>query len=207
MLKKSFYYTLKDAVEEGYIEVDLTHFGATSLNSFLAALDIDTSEMTSLPFSLSDTNIEAFWQRIISNYDDEFVVKITQNFNEKPSSVDIIEGLIHWTYRLINFIAQTEEYYLTLLGIYNTAKTDLMSDIKAISKNKVKFNDTPQNTNVSGTYEGDNYITHFTATEGETSSPLMSKMMRLKEIQDNYHNVMADWVKKAACLFIEEANI
>ncbi|MBO7731978.1 MAG: hypothetical protein J6S67_05480 [Methanobrevibacter sp.] len=207
MLKKSYYYTLKEAVDESLIEVDLSLFAASSFKSFLEALDIDTTEMTSLPFSLTNTNVEELWQRIIANYHDSFAIKINCFYHEIPSNVDIIEALIHWAYKVINFIAQTNEYYLTLLNVYSGAKAELMSDIKALSKNKVKFNDTPQNTNESGTYEGDNYITHFTATEGETSSPLMSKMMRLKEIQDNYHYIMGDWVKKANCLFIEEENI
>ena len=79
-----------------------------------------------------------------------------------------------------------------------------MDDIKATSKNKVKFNDTPQNPNAEGVYEGDNYITHFTATEGESSSELNSKIMRLKEIQHNYRDMMSTWVKDFERLFYQE---
>lgn len=207
MLKKSYYYTLKEAVDTAQIESSVDLFNASSLKDFLESLDIEATDIPHLPYSLTDTNIESFWQRIVANYDNDFVVKITCLSYDIPSSVDVIEGLIQWAYRVLNFIAQTEEYYLSLLSLYASAKTDLMSDIKALSKNKVKFNDTPQNPNDDDAYEGDDYITHFTSTEGETSSPLMTKMMRLKEIQDNYHNVMADWVKKAECLFIEEGNL
>ena len=79
-----------------------------------------------------------------------------------------------------------------------------MADIKATSKNKVKFNDTPQNPNNDSVYEGDNYITHFTSTEGENSSPLMSKIMRLKEIQDNYKDLMSTWVRDFERIFYQE---
>ena len=79
-----------------------------------------------------------------------------------------------------------------------------MADIKATTKNKVSFNDTPQNDNESGTYEGDNYITHFTKNEGESSSPLMSKQMRLKEIQENYKDVLSDWIKEVARVMLPE---
>ena len=93
---------------------------------------------------------------------------------------------------------------MTMLGAYADAQSKLMDDIKATSKNKVKFNDTPQNPNSAGVYEGDNYITHFTATEGETSSELMSKIMRLKEIQDNYKDLMSIWVRDFERIFYQE---
>ena len=44
-------------------------------------------------------------------------------------------------------------------------------------------------------------------TKGETSSPLMTKMMRLKEIQDHYKNLIADWVNEFERLFIEGENL
>ena len=97
---------------------------------------------------------------------------------------------------------------MTMLDNYAAAKDELMADIKATSKNKVKFNDTPQNPNgATGVYEGDDYITHFTSTEGENSSPLMSKIMRLKEIQDNYKDLMSIWVNDFRKLFYEESKV
>ena len=87
---------------------------------------------------------------------------------------------------------------------YAAAKADLMADITATSKNAVKFNDTPQNQNVGSKYEGDDYITHFTSTEGETKSPLMTKIMRLKEIQDNYKDLLSIWVRDFERIFYQE---
>ena len=164
--------------------------------------------MTAFPYNIaSDTDIQLLWQEVVATYLDEYVIKIVKPFEENVTNEDIIAALQQWAFKFLNLLVKTGEYYKTLLGVYSAAKTHLMDDITATSKNRVKFNDTPQNTNASGTYEGDNYITHFTSTEGENSSPLMSKMMRLKEIQESYHNVMADWVKKFQALFIEEANV
>ena len=106
--------------------------------------------------------------------------------------------------KFVSWLNDTHDYYITLLTNYNNAKADLMADITATSKNKVKFNDTPQNPNNESVYEGDNYITHFTATEGETKSPLMTKIMRLKEIQDAYKDAMSDWVKSFERIYYEE---
>ena len=165
-------------------------------------------DLTNYPVNLNSDIVKDFWQRIIARYNDDYLFRIVIKDNvSSPSASDFTNAWYKWITKVMNFIAQTHEYYSTLLGEYATAKASLMADIKATSKNKVKFNDTPQNPNTAGVYEGDDYITHFTSTEGETSSPLMSKMMRLKEIQDHYKDLMEDWVNKASGLFIEEANV
>ena len=98
----------------------------------------------------------------------------------------------------------TYEYYVPLLTFYRAAKINLMDDVESTSSNKIKFNDTPQNANTSGVYEGDDYINQFTKTEGVSKSQLTSKINRLREIQDGYKNVMADWVKEFEMLFMED---
>lgn len=120
-----------------------------------------------------------------------------------PTSEEYTEAAREWAYRFVRVLNMTYEYYVPLLTFYRANKTNLMDDITATSKNKVKFNDTPQNPNTAGVYEGDDYITHFTATENESKSPLNSKIMRLKEIQDNYKNVLYDWVKQFEKIFYE----
>ena len=162
-----------------------------------------------MPFALTDTNVEALWQRVVSRYYDDYLFSITKRYDEGAPEVsdEIGQSFFRWIEKFLTFVAQTYEYYSTLLGLYASAKTDLMADIKATSKNNVSFNDTPQNPNTAGAYEGDDYITHFTKTTGETSSPLMSKIMRLKEIQDHYKSLMEDWCDKAEMLFIEESNV
>ena len=152
--------------------------------------------------------MEALWQRVVARYFKEYLFKIEKYFNEdEPSLSEIDHAINDWLINYLNLVAQTGEYYMTLIDIYDDEKANLMEDIRAISKNKVKFNDTPQNPNTADVYEGDDYITHFTSTEGETSSPLMSKMMRLKEIQDHYKNLIADWVNEFERLFIEGENL
>ena len=110
------------------------------------------------------------------------------------SSIDV-DNLIEWAFKFINLLCQSYDYFNTLLVNYAASKDSLMADIKATSENQVGFNDTPQNPNTAGVYEGDDYLTHFTKTKGSTSSPLMSKIMRLKEIQDNYKDALNDWAK------------
>lgn len=140
---------------------------------------------------------------VMGRYSEEYMLKIEKWPNEEPTVDDMSEAISKWIYRYVSLLNITYEYYVPLLTFYRANKTDLMDDITAISRNKIKYNDTPQNANTSDVYEGDDYITQFTKTEGESISPLTTKINRLKEIQDGYKNVMADWVKEFEKLFME----
>ena len=201
MLKKVYYYKFSD-LEETYLP-----FSKGNLANLIKYI-LDLEDLTGLQVP-SDISTNAVYNELISlvlgKYHEHAIIKIIKFINEdNPTDEEIYVKLQEWCFKLIALLNDTYEYYTTLLNLYNSAKTDLMADIKATSKNKVKFNDTPQNTNTSGTYEGDNYITHFTATEGENSSPLMSKIMRLKEIQENYKNLMRQWVADFERIFYQE---
>ena len=201
MLKKEYYYFLTD------IEVEYVPFGKLDLATILkSAYGVESLDGYQVPSDL--TSNAAIYNELISlvfgRYHEHAIFKIIKYGNEEPVSEDIETGYINWIYKLLSLLNMTHDYYVTLLTNYNAAKEDLMADITATSKNAVKFNDTPQNPNTGGVYEGDNYITHFTATEGETRSPLMTKIMRLKEIQDAYKNCMADWVKEFERIFYQE---
>ena len=202
-MNRVIYYNSDDIY--AILGVDLTPYNADKLADICTDYNID---LTNYPYNVSSDLLKNFWQRVIARYYDEYYFRMERAFGlPAPDSTEVEAEFKRWILRFLNFLAQTHEYYATLLSEYASAKSALMEDIKATSKNKVKFNDTPQNPNNLGVYEGDDYITHFTSTEGETSSPLMSKMMRLKEIQDHYKDLMGDWVNSANKLFIEEANV
>lgn len=182
MLKKVYYYSLYDLGEyTPFTKFNMETFikyllGEESLTGYQVPTDLSTNAVYNELLSL-----------VLGKYWNHAILKIVKNLNEEPTNEDIENKLWEWGIKLISLLNDTYEYYTTLLGVYASSKADLMEDIKATSKNAVKFNDTPQNPNTSDKYEGDNYITHFTSTEGETKSPLMTKIMRLKEIQDHYN--------------------
>ena len=173
--------------------------------------DLETGELTNfqVPSDLT-TNASIyneFMSLVYGVYNEEDIVKIVKRPDEaEPTADEYTEKAREWGYKFVSLLNMTYEYYMPLLTFYRANKSNLMDDITATSKNKVKFNDTPQNANTLDVYEGDNYITHFTATENESKSPLASKIMRLKEIQENYKNVMYDWVKTFERLFYEGAD-
>lgn len=199
MIKKIYFYKLED--------YEYNPFAKINFISMLQQI-FDTEDLTGLMLPSDLSTSSAIYNELISlvfsRFRDLAITKIMKYYNETPTNEEIENGLIRFMYRYISLLNDTHEWYMTILTNYRNAQTNLMDNIVATSKNKVKFNDTPQNSNESGVYEGDNYITHFTSTEGENSSPLMSKMMRLKEIQDNYRNIMSIWVNDFRKIFFEE---
>ena len=199
MINKVYYLSLKDYEYQAfgkfnYVQMLKEFFDDSDFSQHIVPLDITSN---------ADIYNELA-QLVYSKFRNLAIGKVIKKFNEELTEEDYDNVWSEFQYRYLSLLNDTYELYITLLTQYAGAKASLMADITATSKNKVKFNDTPQNTNVSGTYEGDNYITHFTSTEGENSSPLMSKMMRLKEIQENYRDLMSEWVNDFHRIFYEE---
>ena len=195
MIKKNFYYTLKDFSNTNLLYLfKVRPYGNTTFENFIKVrLGLNpATDLPSLPFAITDSNVEKVWQEVVSSNYKRFILKTPEEIVD--SSIDV-DNLIEWAFKFINLLCQSYDYFNTLLVNYAASKDSLMADIKATSENQVGFNDTPQNPNTAGVYEGDDYLTHFTKTKGSTSSPLMSKIMRLKEIQDNYKDALNDWAK------------
>lgn len=201
MFKKIYYYSLQDIAGDTCFEnVDCINFlkaifSVESLSGYTVPSDLTTKK------TLYDELISL----VFSRFREHAIVKISKyQFQLDPTSEEIDYESQKWGMKFLAYLNDSHDFYITLLGLYADAKSKLMDDIKATSKNNVKFNDTPQNANTEGVYEGDNYITHFTHTEGETTSQLTSKIMRLKEIQDAYKDVMSDWVRGFERIFYTE---
>lgn len=172
--------------------------------------DIIFETAPTYPITLNSDHLIKLWKEIYARFYSEAIFKINVPIeNAIPLLEDVPDALKNfqeWFLRVVSIISRTEPYYKSILDAYTGAQTHLMDDIKATSKNTIKYNETPQNYDTSGTYEGDNHLTNFTKTEGENSSPLTSKIMRLKEIQDHYKRTMDDWVNEFQRLFYEEGD-
>lgn len=201
--KKVYYFTLRDMDSP-------IPFSKASMKQLLKVIydqetDSDLVANIQLPpdFLTNEAIYNELFTLLNGRYYDEYIFKIEKWPSEEPSSEEVESAFYNWVYKCVSLLNLTYEYYVPLLTFYRANKSNLMDDITALSRNKIKYNDTPQNANASGVYEGDDYITQFTKTEGESISPLTTKINRLKEIQDGYKNVMADWVKEFEKLFME----
>ena len=213
MLKKVLYYGIAE-LDDKFGSPNITNqFDIPVTTTLKDYLDntLGESNYPSLQTDITNANVIKLWKGVFDKFFYHAIVKIELPFDTPQSYIDsgdfqnIKEKEYYkWIRKFLSLLDETSTYYLAVLGAYQDSASHLMDDIKATSKNAVKFNDTPQNTNASGVYEGDDFITHFTSTSGETSSPLMSKIMRLKEIQDAYKDAMSDWVKGFERIFYQE---
>lgn len=200
MNKKVYYFKHSDITE--YAPFSKQNFTTDLCN----ILEVENLNDYQVPADLS-TNASIYnelYSLVLGRFHEHAIIKIVKNFNETPTEDEVKEAVINWYFKYLSLLNDTHAYYIILLSSYADARTHLMDDIRAESGNQVSFNDTPQNSNVSGDYEGDNYITHFTKTKGFNTSPLMSKIMRLKEIQDNYKDMMSRWVNDFERIFYQE---
>ena len=170
--------------------------------------NITVGNYDGLQTDVTNTNVIKLWKNVINKYYNHAIVKIQVGCNEDIESeefnIKLHRCYLKWIWKFLSLLDETSTYFLAVLSAYQSSANQLMDDITATSKNKVKFNDTPQNANTGDVYEGDNYITHFTATDNESKSQLMSKIMRLKEIQDAYKDAMSEWVRVFERIFYQE---
>lgn len=208
MIKKNVYYSLAEVYGGVCEQTDVLPYFNKNLKQISDIIFGDSAP--TYPVDLASANIVKLWQEIYARFYEEPVLKFRFKIDEEiPTFEDATfkqfatDEFKTWMLRVVSIITRTEPYYDTLLGAYADAQSHLMDDIRATSSNTIKYNETPQNLDSTGAYEGDDHLTNFTKTEGENQSPLTSKIMRLKEIQDHYKKVLDDWVNEFHCMFYE----
>ena len=199
--KINYYFTLQEIIEFAYIQEKHLIDKFTFYN--IPSLDIIKSNL--IPANnangLLEPIINELWQSIIARYYDDYAVMISEEDDTIPSLT--WENISPFFNKLINTITRTKDYYLTLLNIYNNQKNNLLSQVKSISTNTTRFNDTPQN---GGEFVDDNHTSEFTKVNNSIESDVNTMMYRINEIQKLYRNVMKDWVDEFEKLFIERGD-
>ena len=199
--KINYYFTLQEIIEFAYIQEKhlIDKFSFYNIPS----LDIIKSNL--IPANnaneLLDPMINELWQSIIGRYYDDYVIMISEDDYTIPSLT--WENISPFFNKLINTITRTKDYYLTLLNIYNNQKNNLLNQVKSISTNTTRFNDTPQN---GGEFVNDMHTSEFTKVNNSIESDVNTLMYRINEIQRLYRNVMKDWVDEFEKLFIERGD-
>lgn len=108
---------------------------------------------------------------------------------------------------LFSILQMTYNKYATILDIYESNKNKLMNGVKVISDGLARFNDTPQNEEVDDEFEADNHVTTITKSKNITEDERNTIMTRIKEIEDSYNSVLAQWSNEFEKAFIEESNL
>ena len=152
------------------------------------------------------------WKSIYFRYYDMFVFFI--DYKKLGISIDEALGSKTWIkyvsddfrefmIRFLSILSQTRNRYEILIGEYNNQKSSLMNQLKTSSTTKSRFNDVPQEKLV---YQSDDYATNASIGESESLTDTTTPILRLKEIEINYSNIIKDWTSEFEGLFIEPLN-
>ena len=152
------------------------------------------------------------WKSIYFRYYDMFVFFI--DYHKFGVSIDYVLDPKRWIgfvaddfrdflMRFLSIVSQTRNRYEVLIGEYNKQKSSLMNQLKTSSTTKSRFNDVPQEKLV---YQSDDYATNASIGESESFTDTTTPILRLKEIEINYSNIIKDWTSEFEGLFIESLN-
>lgn len=152
------------------------------------------------------------WKSIYFRYYDMFVFFI--DYHKLGISIDEALGKKTWIkyvsdyfwdflIRFLSIVSQTRNRYEILIGEYNKQKSSLMNQLKTSSTTKSRFNDVPQE---KLEYQSDDYATNASIGESESLTDTTTPILRLKEIEINYSNIIKDWTSEFEGLFIESLN-
>ena len=152
------------------------------------------------------------WKSIYFRYYDMFVFFI--DYKKLGISIDEALGSKTWIkyvsdyfwdflIRFLSIVSQTRNRYEILIGEYNKQKSSLMNQLKTSSTTKSRFNDVPQE---KLDYQSNDYATNASIGESESLTDTTTPILRLKEIEINYSNIIKDWTSEFEGLFIEPLN-
>ena len=152
------------------------------------------------------------WKSIYFRYYDMFVFFI--DYHKLGISIDEALGKKTWIkyvsdyfwdflIRFLSIVSQTRNRYEILIGEYNKQKSSLMNQLKSSSTTKSRFNDVPQE---KLDYQSNDYATNASIGESESLTDTTTPILRLKEIEINYSNIIKDWTSEFEGLFIEPLN-
>lgn len=105
---------------------------------------------------------------------------------------------------IINVINLTLPRYIPLLQQNEYASTDPIAPVSSVSKNKTRFNDTPQD---GGDFNNDPHATNVSESENETSVDSASLMERLDQLFKNFRSIILEWSNEFNQLFFKEEQI
>ena len=208
MMKQKYYklYSLRDYMHEIMTISDEYNYPYSSyirdLKTCCSIVGMDVPN----EISGNDTINITFWNALYARYCDEYFFVIDED------EMKVMNRDEKYYFRekfgiLIAKLIRASSSYLYLLDAYKSQEDALLDEIKSTNVLVNMTNDTPQNENVDGIYEGEDYMSTFSKQTSESMSNYGTPMSRLIEIQRNYRNLLDRWVNEYNDMFIDGGNI
>ena len=152
--------------------------------------------------SLITEIIDALMTIVYYRHDEDYFFKVESNWNEEYElkQADFRPAMK----KLISVIDLTLPRYIPLLQQNEYASTNPIAPVSSVSKNKIRFNDTPQD---GGDFNNDPHATNVSESENETSVDSASLMERLEQLFKNFRSIILEWSNEFNILFFKEEQI
>lgn len=106
--------------------------------------------------------------------------------------------------KLIYVLEMTTPRYTTLINSYEESRENLLNPVIIKTTGINRFNDTPQD---EGDFANDSHTTNLTEIENKTENDADTAMGRIREIEENYKNLLLIWSREFESLFLSEDNL
>lgn len=187
-------------------------------------------------YSPSNTPVAKLMALITLKYDNHYIAHDNTENKYTSGSIELYNvfkriNLLEFCKGFMSILLTTYSKYNTILNIYDTHMTNIMDglnrsvsgskedDYSTESSGETLHNDTPQDSDIVATIEGNQYVSDLSKSSGKVdnggTSEYESKetydtkyqMEKIAEIQDSYQKVLNNWANEFRGIFIEEANL
>lgn len=114
------------------------------------------------------------------------------------------DACISFTTNLFSMMNLTFPRYKAILDAYAAEKAHLLDVVKLESESLLRHNDAPQN---EGDYSGDAFTSDYTIASASQDTDHGTPMDRVHDIEVSYNNVIKDWLRDFASLFMLRENV
>ena len=211
-LIKEYFYTLDEFYDQdqgGHWKYeDVGEIYECDLSRILNNYDLAIESLAYHGYSSTYEGIcNAIWRmlRIRHKTDYCYKVKYYPLDVEQPLSLDQCVDMLKGFVDVFNL---TCPRYLPLLKAYQDNDTSPLKQMASTSDGKTRFNDTPQNDDLSdGYYSDDTHATNVTAAITTTQTDPAALYEQLDKLFQNWRSIIRDWITEFDGLFIEEVNV
>lgn len=203
--EKRYWWNFEEVIEIGGISGDIP-WSDEQIYSFLYNFNLED-----LFSSLKKSNYEKVIQPVVDIFN--LIYKRFADHYCFETDTDVLsttEKRINAQYfviKLFNVIEYTYKKYQKVIDLYNDNYATLMRELSMTTESGSRYNDTPQEDEVSLSYEENRFTTNLTKSKSVTTRDSDTPIAKIEEIFRNYRNVLLDWLNEFDSLFVEVHNV
>ena len=231
------YSLLKTSLTQCEDEVNDTDYFDKLCQAFGFNFDDLKGTIASEEYRPSDSPIARLMATLTLKYDNHFIAHDDNDnkFIASPS-VEVYNvfkrlNLLEFCKGFMSILFTTYSKYNSILTMYDNYIASAMDSLKkessmskeddytTESKGSTLHNDTPQDSDIVATIEGNQYVSDLSKSSGEVTNSGTSSysteesfdtkypMEKLQEVQESYQKVVDNWANEFRGIFIEENNL